>query len=562
MEAVYYGLPDVHLRERRPKAAAAPADPRRLTKVDRPVRRVCSSASLTLTPSFEKKTATDAAGTRRLVPRGRRRPRPPTVVQDPLADPGPADPARASSRASTPRWCPPGWSPRGALITGLSSDGDRSSRRPRVRAGRRSAWSESVARAQRRRLPVDVRDRHEAADTPTGPVDLLVVTPGRVDAPTGGSRGRREVHLDGPPGGLRRRDSPPTRPLPSSDPSAFRPRATRASPCTPTARVRHREDAPARPAASGSAPVAAVRRCSDVGCRVGRRPRPRARSGGSSRRSMPPATSRSTPGAVAFPSRERPLRHWVEPRRRSPRSSSAIGSSARSSSKTRQPASRLDCSVRDHGLPQRNHRRLRRPSRCRTGTGRRCAMHDVDHVVTAAGDVHRGTCRCAGPSRAPRTSFPLRWSPCPTPPPTASVELSSDLGGRLADRRPSPRQAHGADARRRRRHPRVHAGPATACRSTNSGPRSDVLALDGHRRAGRRHRRDRSAVRRARPAATRHPRASLVTAQPAPPALPQITATATTAGGAYAAGTWSRTAVTVHFECTSGAPVVELPEST
>jgi hypothetical protein len=53
--------------------------------------------------------------------------------------------------------------------------------------------------------------------------------------------------------------------------------------------------------------------------------------------------------------------------------------------------------------------------------------------------------------------------------------------------------------------------------------------------------------------------AVLVKAPVVPPASPRITATATTASGPYVVGTWSRTMVTVHFECTSGAPVISCP---
>ncbi|MFH8251317.1 hypothetical protein ACH3VR_13175 [Microbacterium sp. B2969] len=42
-----------------------------------------------------------------------------------------------------------------------------------------------------------------------------------------------------------------------------------------------------------------------------------------------------------------------------------------------------------------------------------------------------------------------------------------------------------------------------------------------------------------------------------PPAAPTITATATTSGGAYADGAWSTSAVTVAFACTSGAPLLQ-----
>ncbi|TDN91366.1 PD40 domain-containing protein [Microbacterium sp. BK668] len=45
-----------------------------------------------------------------------------------------------------------------------------------------------------------------------------------------------------------------------------------------------------------------------------------------------------------------------------------------------------------------------------------------------------------------------------------------------------------------------------------------------------------------------------------PPPGPQITAAAITADGVYAEGGWSRTAVTVSFACTSGAPVVACPD--
>ncbi|MEU1971520.1 hypothetical protein ABZ477_07680 [Microbacterium sp. NPDC019599] len=51
---------------------------------------------------------------------------------------------------------------------------------------------------------------------------------------------------------------------------------------------------------------------------------------------------------------------------------------------------------------------------------------------------------------------------------------------------------------------------------------------------------------------------TLVVAAPEPPPGPTITATATTASGdPYVEGVWSRTAVTVEFECTAGAPLLQ-----
>lgn len=52
----------------------------------------------------------------------------------------------------------------------------------------------------------------------------------------------------------------------------------------------------------------------------------------------------------------------------------------------------------------------------------------------------------------------------------------------------------------------------------------------------------------------------VVQPQPEPPAAPAIALTARTAGADYAAGTWSTTAVTIAFECTSGVSVTFCPE--
>ena len=57
--------------------------------------------------------------------------------------------------------------------------------------------------------------RSPGSTTPTGPIDLLVVTPGRVES-SGGTGPAREVHADGRRRHLRRRRTRPTRPHPSS----------------------------------------------------------------------------------------------------------------------------------------------------------------------------------------------------------------------------------------------------------------------------------------------------------------------------------------------------------
>ncbi|WP_127473414.1 hypothetical protein [Microbacterium sulfonylureivorans] len=171
MEAVYYGLP-MYAFSGTPKSAPLPAIPTGLSPVTGTGDGL-SAASLTLTPVFTTETAIDEDGREvaYLTADGQQ---PLTVAGQPVLP-------RVVSQLNA---APEGTAPRGVLITGLTSErGEAVSpavTRPSVGVDEPSASRAGVA------FPSTFATV-TSQQTPVGRVDLLVVTPGRVEIPTAGT---------------------------------------------------------------------------------------------------------------------------------------------------------------------------------------------------------------------------------------------------------------------------------------------------------------------------------------------------------------------------------------
>ncbi|MHC2999866.1 hypothetical protein [Microbacterium sp. HJ5] len=170
MEAVYYGLPMYAFSGER-RAVPLPAIPDGLTPVA-DIGGGLSAAGLSLTPAFETQTATDASGREVAYLTA--------DDQQPLAVAGQPVLPRVVSRLGT---APSGTAARGVLLTALTSE-------------RSGPVSPAVAQPGIG-VPEPAPARGGSAfpstfatvtsqQTPSGPVDLLVVTPGRVEIPATG----------------------------------------------------------------------------------------------------------------------------------------------------------------------------------------------------------------------------------------------------------------------------------------------------------------------------------------------------------------------------------------
>jgi hypothetical protein len=171
MQSVYYGLP-MYAFSGELKSAPLPQRPVGLTPVEE-VGNGLSTASLRLEPTFETKTATDASGqdVSYLVADG----------QEPLTVAGQPVLPRVVSRLDA---APEGMTPRGAFITGLTSE------RSGIVAPAVTQPSVGVLEASTARAGVAFPSTFAtitSQQTPSGPIDLLVVTPGRVEIPVAGS---------------------------------------------------------------------------------------------------------------------------------------------------------------------------------------------------------------------------------------------------------------------------------------------------------------------------------------------------------------------------------------
>ncbi|GAA1995801.1 hypothetical protein [Microbacterium ulmi] len=174
MGAVYYGLPMYTFADAATtKTAPVPRIPAELAPL-RTSDDGLSSASLSLTPAFQKRTVQDAAGkdVSYLVADGQS----PAVVAGQPVLPKLVSQLRAEE----------GLTPRGVLISGLTSE---------IESGVTPAIAQPGVGVDQTSA-----DRTGAAfpssfatitrqDTPDGPADFVVVTPGRVQAPRGGAVG-------------------------------------------------------------------------------------------------------------------------------------------------------------------------------------------------------------------------------------------------------------------------------------------------------------------------------------------------------------------------------------
>lgn len=175
MEAVYYGLPMYTFADTgTAKTAPLPERPADLTAVQNTGGLL--AASLTLAPTFRAVTKTDDSGrsVSYLTANG----------QDPLVVPGQPILPRVVSKLDQ---APSGLVARGALITGLSSE--------RVASG--TPLTPAIAKATIG-VAETAADRSNVAfpstfatittqQSPTGPIDLLVTTPGRVESASDGT---------------------------------------------------------------------------------------------------------------------------------------------------------------------------------------------------------------------------------------------------------------------------------------------------------------------------------------------------------------------------------------
>ncbi len=170
MESVYYGLP-MYTFANSTKSVPLPAIPADLSAVK--TSGDLSAASLTLSPSFQQKTG--AAGTYFTAD-----------GQDPAVVAGQPVLPKVTMQLNPP---PQGKKARGALIRGLSSSFS-STLTPLI--ADTSAGVAAAPDATRSDVAFPSTFAHiTTQQTPSGPVDLLVVTPAHVEAPVGGS-GRLE----------------------------------------------------------------------------------------------------------------------------------------------------------------------------------------------------------------------------------------------------------------------------------------------------------------------------------------------------------------------------------
>ncbi|GAA1975355.1 hypothetical protein [Microbacterium pumilum] len=530
MEAVYYGLPMYTFADAATtKDAPVPEIPAALE--DLQTSGGLSTAALTLTPSFQKRTTQDASG---------------AEVSYLVADG--QDPAVISGQPVLPKIVSQlrpedGLTPRGALITALTSE---------VEDGVTPAIAEAgVGTNDTRATRTDLAFPSSFAtitkqDTPDGPADFLVVTPGRVEAPRGSTAGtgsfERFTSLDldvvyGPA------DAADTTPPSVSAMETSRGIFSFAVDGTGSAATRgivlvqpEGETAWQRLDVSfadgtGTATLPqdgrSYRWILQVADAAGNVVVDTDR--GHLDVESAPAPSLGDAGGTAVVAAGASLRREVEvtdaaagERLTGRVTATAVGSSAASATSVAAVVTGPDGATR--------------------------AM--IDQVFTTPGEyaVTLTICRADACTSA---EFPVEV-PLPNAAPSASVALSSDADP-VTPTSVLTADAEGTD-------PDGDPVALSYAWTRNGAPVGDdsaTLALDGIASPG-----DVIGVT-ATPndGKTAGHAASASIQVPIPPAPPVITATATNAAGAYVADTWSRSAVDIRFTCTSGAAVLNCPPS-